>query len=106
MNRIAIKYDYNNNIKQEISLIVQNINEHKNMKQNVLSYFKLNGKLHSISNGYDIGGCKFNLNEKVNVLMKEINCNVNTWICPELSSEIARETHLKIKFVFYIFFCA
>merc|ERR1712228_598574 len=68
---------------------IKNILEKKGkIKTNVCANFKWNGKLYSISNGYDG-------NILIDALMKEIKYKINTSICPELPSEIARERHLK-----------
>merc|ERR1712025_78291 len=45
--------------------------------------------------GYEIGGCFFESHDKIDRLMKEVDFKINTKICPELPSEIAREKHLK-----------
>eukprot|EP01083_Nonionella_stella_P271906 921853_1 len=45
--------------------------------------------------GYESEGCPFDSHEKVDLLMREIDYKINTSICTEMSSEIARQKHLK-----------
>eukprot|EP01083_Nonionella_stella_P023873 66025_1 len=90
-HRLAIKCD-NKSMQQHIFKILQSKSK---IKSNVIAYFTLNNQSYSISTGYESDGCPFDSHDKVDVLMKEIDYKINTSICTELSSEIARQKHLK-----------
>ena len=92
-HRVAIKCK-NERMQQNIWNVLQG-KEFK-IKTNVLSTFVLNGREHSISTGYDVGGCPFDSHQKVDAMMKPMTkYKIDTSICPELKLEIAKQRHLK-----------
>merc|ERR1712129_4748 len=91
-HRVAIHCD-NERMQQKIWKILE-LSQDK-IKTNVNSHFEIDGRTHSISTGYDVGGCRFDSHDKVSALIQEIHYQIDTSICPELKSEFARQKHLK-----------
>ena len=91
-HRVCIKSE-NKRMRDKIWQILE---QHEDkIKMNIYSHFELNGQSHSISTGYDIGGCQFESHDKVNALIRDIKYDIDTSICPELPSDFAGQKHLK-----------
>ena len=93
-HRIAIKCA-NESMREKISTILEKRDKQNKIKSNVISHFVMNGESHSISTGYADEKCYFDSHRKVDELINEINYQIDTSVCTELSSQIAKKNHLK-----------
>ena len=64
------------------------------INDNIVAYFELNGKQWILQNGLD-NECKFDSNEKVDRLVKEIGYIFDESVGNEIPNKKARELHLK-----------
>eukprot|EP01083_Nonionella_stella_P149488 474936_1 len=94
LHRIAVKYG-DVVLQNKVWMVLQDMDKKHKIKQNIWSYFTLNGESCSIASGYEKGGCPFDSHRKLSRLMKATGYKINTSICPELPSEIARQRHLQ-----------